>query len=215
MRGIGEALRDSPLAGVSDDALDGMASGVIGQVRAEDAQSWRTLFARGVADWHWAIVGGGSVGAAFVSLLFVTALLRFGPAPVREDSLAALLNNLGTPAGTLLMMATPVGPNQVPVLMQFDDGREPDDTPLGMLPTEFAESSEGDLVLELSAAMVAADGRMTDLRVMPAADRRRAETLLTALERVRTIPLATWSGRRVAIHRLGLLASTSVSAKAL
>jgi hypothetical protein len=66
------------------------------------------------------------------------------------------------------MMAVRIGRDQVPMLMQFDNG---DDASGGgggpmTLPDGFSGPSEGDLVLALSAAVVSADGRMSDLRLM-------------------------------------------------
>src|SRR5205823_5721074 len=98
--------------------------------------------------------------------------------------LAALLTNLGTPAGTLVMIATPVvGRDQHPVIMQYDSG-EPHEggAALAMLPEGFSGPSGDALVLALSEAVVQADGRMRDLRSMSLLDRQRTETLLDQYE---------------------------------
>jgi anti-sigma factor RsiW len=105
---LGEVLRTG--AGTSDPepgAFDGLAGGVISRVRAERAQSWHGFLDRCMDDWHYAIVGAGAVTAAFISIAFVSAK-RSSPAPERDDSLAALIANLNSPAGTLFVEATPV-----------------------------------------------------------------------------------------------------------
>ena len=219
MQILGEVLRGSVRFGAPRVDLTGLADGVISRVRAEQAQSWRAMFDRAVEDWHWALVGAGSVAAACVSLLFVSVICWLGPKAEAEDSLAAMLNNLGTPAGTLLIMATPVGSDQNPMLMQFDSGEA--GAPAGeaaVVPAGFAGPSRDDLVIALSEAMVNSDGRMRDLGSMSRLDRRRAEGFLheLELERRRSVPLAaSWSGRRVSIQKLGLVTNTSVTGKAL
>jgi hypothetical protein len=216
IRDLGEMLRANALAAPAWVDLNGLAGGVISRVRAEDAQSWRAMLARAVEDWHWAIVGGGSIAAAFISVLFVSVVCWFGPTPTREDSLAAMLNNLVTPSGTLLMIATPVGRDQIPMLMQFDNGMETAETaPPSALPDGFSGPSEGDLVLALSAAVVTPDGRMSDLRLMSRPDRQRTELLLDKLEKLRAVPQTSWAGGRVSIQKLGFVTNTSVSGKAL
>jgi len=167
IRDVGEMLRATAPSAPAWVDLTGLASGVITRMGAEDAQSWRAMFGRAIEDWHWTLVGAGSITAAFASILFVSVVCWFSPAASRDDSLAALLNNLGTPAGTLVMMATPVGRDQVPRLMQFDNGAEgPDTGARATLPAGFSGPSESDLVLALSQAVVSPDGRMSDLRSM-------------------------------------------------
>lgn len=217
IRDLGEMLRATAPARPGWENLTGLASGVITRLRAEEAQSWRAMFARAVEDWHWTLVGAGSISASFVSVLFVSAICWFAPTASRDDSLAAMLNNLGTPSGRLVMMARPIGRDQVPRLMQFDNG---DDASGGgggpmTLPDGFSGPSEGDLVLALSAAVVSADGRMSDLRSMSRPNRQRTELLLDELEGLRSIPQTSWSGGRVSVLKLGFLTNTSVSGKPL
>lgn len=76
-------------------ALEGFADGILTRTRAEQEQSWSRLFGRAVEDWHWAIVGFGSVTATSLMTLFVAAVVLFGPGPGRSDSLAAVLNDFG------------------------------------------------------------------------------------------------------------------------
>jgi hypothetical protein len=221
VRETGELLREAALATPWRSAdLAGLASGAISRVRAEQAQSWRAVFERAIEDWHWAIVGVGSVSAAFVSVMAVSALFWFGPAPAREDSLAALINNLDTSAGTLLVVATPVGRDQNPMLMQFDNGDSaaatsgPTAVPVGFM--DFSGPvSEHDLVLALSEAVMRPDGRMSDLGSMSQIERKHTVDLLNKIESLRDVRLTAWSGTRVTVQKVGLVTSTGVSAKAL
>jgi hypothetical protein len=216
IRDLGDRLRrTAPAAGPALD-LSGLAGGVISRVRAEQAQSWRALYSRALDDWHWVLVGAGSLAAGFFSVAFLSALLWFGPSPQREDSLESLLNNLGQPAGTLLIIATPVGRNQDSMLMQFDsaavgfESGGPVRIPLG-----FSGPTERDLVEALAQTMVAADGRMSDLRAMSHVKRQRAEALLDEIQRLRYSAPTPWSGGQVAVRRLGLVTNMVCTGKAL
>lgn len=215
IRELGDQLRTAaPLGPVLD--LSGLAGGVISRVRAEQAQSWRALYRRALEDWHWVLVGAGSVTAGCFSVAFLSALLWFGPSPQRADSLESLLNNLGASAGTLLIVATPVGRNQDSMLMQFDsaavgfESGGPVRVPLGL-----SGPSERDLVEALAETMVAPDGRMSDLRSMPRVQRQRAETLLDEIQQLRYTAPTPWSGGQVAVRRLGLVTNMVCMGKAL
>jgi hypothetical protein len=215
-RDIGDSLRATVGVGAADE-LAGLAGGVISRVRAERAQSWRAMLERAVEDWHWALVGMGSLAAAVISVLSVSAIFSFGVLPPREDSLAALINHLGTPAGTLLLMATPVGTDQVPMLMQFDGegAGEGEESEALVLPAGFAAPTEQDLVLALSDAIIDRDGRMSDLRLMSLSDQKRTKALLQELEHLRVGAFSGWWGARVAVHKFGLMTNENVSGKAL
>src|SRR5437016_3228016 len=76
LRDLGDRLRAVAVNESNSGALDGLASGVVTRIGAEQAHSWLAVFRRGFEDWHWAIVGGGAVTAAFVSVLFVSMILQ-------------------------------------------------------------------------------------------------------------------------------------------
>ena len=88
LRNLGEWLRGSAMGAPSGD-LAGLSSGVLSRMSAERAQSWRALFGRAVEDWHWPLVGMGSLAAGVITILLVSGLLWFGPSVSRTDSLAA------------------------------------------------------------------------------------------------------------------------------
>lgn len=92
---LGAWLRDGVGLETEPPDLTGLADGVVSRVRAEDHESWRALFERATDDLHWVIVGVGSVAAAFISALIVSAVVQSGVG-TRADSLAAILNTLAT-----------------------------------------------------------------------------------------------------------------------
>jgi hypothetical protein len=213
LRGIGDLLRTGAKAAPRVD-LSGLSSGLFSRLRAEQAQSWRALFARAFEDWHWALVGGGSLAAGAVSILFVSALLWFGPSPSRSDSLEAMLNNLGAPAGTLLIVTTGNGGD--PTLRQFDTTMDGNDG-LVAVPVSFSSPSgqtEVDLTAALSEAMVGSNGRVSELQGMSRPAREHTEALLDEIQRLRYPSPAGWSGGPVGVIRLGLVTSTVVTGKA-
>jgi len=212
LRGIGGLLRDAPLADAPAPSLAGMASGVITRVRAESAQSWRHFFRRGVDDWHWLIVGGGSVVATFASMVFASALLFFGPDPARPDSLSALITNLGSRAGTLLIEATPVGDDKDSMLMEVDTGNQRADGDV-VVPAMLGFPTERDLVDALNQAVVP-QGRLVELSAMPEVERRYTESLLDNINRFR-LGESTYGAGPLTVHRVRLVTNTGVSAKAM
>ena len=214
IRGLGEDLRDvaSQLAPVP--ALAGLADGVISRVKAEAAQSWRGVCSRALEDWHWAVVGLGSMAATSTTLLFVSAILTFGPKPASSESLAALMNNLRRPAGTVILMATPNGHDQEATLMMLDNGGAPaSGHGLGTLPPEFTTQTDRDLV-EALTDLVTEKGRLVDMNAMPPDARRYAEWLMDEISRIKSNGPARVPGP-VKVHLVGLVTTTGVTAKGL
>ena len=163
------------------------------------------------------MICAGSLSAAVVSVVIAAAVCVLGPQPERSDSLAALMSNLQAPAGKLWMIATPVGPDQAPMLMEVDNGTgDQDYTMPDAMPEGLAAPSEADLAVLLSAAVIGPDGRMGTLATMSKPKREQTEPLLNEIERQRNgTPAASWSGRQVNVQRLWLTTNTSVSAKGL
>jgi anti-sigma factor RsiW len=217
IRAIGDLLRTDAVAPVDHTELAGLAAGVISRVRAEEAQSWRAMVRRATGDWHWALVGSGAVTAAVASIAIVAAIWQFVPGHGREDSLAAMLKNFERPAGTMVVIATPVGRDQMPMLMQVNG---PSDAitraidPL-TLPAGFSGPSEGELAFALANAVVRPDGRVGDLRSMSHRARAQTQAILDEMQRQGVVNVATWSSRRVSIVRVGFMTSANVTAKSL
>jgi hypothetical protein len=212
LRGLGDGLREAASQLAPAPALAGLADGVISRVGAEAAQSWRAVFARAIEDWHWAIVGLGSVAATSTTLLFVWMLLSFGPEPASNESLAALMNNLRRPAGTVILMATPIGHDREATLMLLDNGGvDSAAMGLGTLPLEFTTQTDRDLV-EALTDVVTDKGRLVNLDSMQPDARRYAEWLMDEISRVKSGPT---SAPGLKVHLVGLVTTTGVTAKGL
>ena len=213
---LGELLRHGARAGLAGRRMDGLAGGVVSLSRAQWAQSWRGLIDRAFDDWHWAIVGAGSVAATFVSTLFVSMILAFGPVPQRDDSLSAILTTLGSPAGLLVVYATPAGEDRDSILLQVDRGEAAQSPQMAELLSSDANrtrSTTADLVRELTAA-VTRRGHIIGLDRMAPQDRRHAEALLDEINR-RLVPETRPVGAKVRVDEVRLITSTSVSARGL
>jgi hypothetical protein len=214
LRGLGEDLRSAAAQSTPPPALSGLADGVISRVRAEAAQSWRAVFARAIEDWHWAVVGLGSVAATSTTLLVFSMLLMFGPAPPSSESLAALMTNLRRPAGTVILMATPIGHDQEATLMLLDNtGSTGASEGLGPLPPEFLTQTDRDLV-EALTDVVTEKGRLVDLNTMQPDARRYAEWLMDEISRIKSNGPARVPGP-MKVHLVGLVTATGVTAKGL
>ena len=217
IRAIGDVLRARADAPVNSMELAGLASGVISRIRAEDAQSWRAVLGRATGDWHWALVGSGSVMATVLSVLVVALTCQLGAQGEREDSVAALLNNFSAPTGRMLVIATPVGRAQVRMLMQADGASDMISPSLDpqTLPAGFSGPSGESLALALADAVVRPDGRVRELKSMPPLARQQTEAILNEIQRQLEAPVATWSGQRVNVERLGFMTNAHVTSKAL
>lgn len=206
LRELGDTLRSAAANVPHADGLYGLAGGVLSRYKAEQAHSWLAVFRRGFEDWHWTIVGAGAVTAAFISVLFVSMILQFGPAPERDDSLAGTLNSLASSPGTLFLLTAGD-------VVQFDDGASQGSSP-SVMPAGFAMPSESDLVAKLNASLVSKDGHIVDMATMSDSDRRQAEALLDQIKGLR-MSAPRSAADPIQIHQIGLVASFSVSAKAL
>jgi hypothetical protein len=213
-RAIGEALRRAAQEAPASPELAGLAGGVLSRLQAERSETWRARLERGVDDWHWLLVGSGSLAATFVVTLFVSAVLVAGPVPERKDSIAGVYNNMSSSAGTLFVIGTPVGDDRnsmlLPVAGANDDSSNPAPT---VVPADLGFASEGDLVRALAEA-VTQNGRLVELASMPKESRAYAEKLLGDINHMRG-GQARWSSGTVTVSQLVLFAHASVSAKGL
>jgi hypothetical protein len=194
--------------------LAGLASGVISRLQAERSETWRARLERGVDDWHWLLVGSGSLAATFVVTLFVSAVLIAGPVPERKDSIAGVYNNLSSSAGTLFVVGTPAGEGRNSMLLPVAGGNEDASSPApSVMPADLGFASEGDLVRAL-AETVTQNGRLVELAAMPKEKSAYAERLLGDISHMRRGSPVRSSGT-VTVSQIVLLATASVSAKGL
>jgi hypothetical protein len=123
LRELGDRLREwTPPEADLDRQTLGLGARVLGRVQAEERLSWRSWFERAVDGWHWAIVGTGSVVGTLLSTSVLSLVLAFGPAPVREDSLSALMGNLASPPGYMFVLVSAVSDNEL-ALLQIANGQ--------------------------------------------------------------------------------------------
>jgi hypothetical protein len=210
---VGDVLRASMLPEtVIDLRLSGLGPRVVGRVRAEERLSWGRLFARALDGWHWTIVGAGSVIGTFVTTTLLSMILTFGPTPAREDSLSALLGNLGSPPGYLFIEVSPVDSDQVTELLQVQNGKPT----ASRLVTALASSSQSPVrseaeVVEELAATVTRDGRVLSLAAMDRPTRERAEALFTEIANINSRRRVPAIERTLSVRGVRLV--TSVTAK--
>jgi hypothetical protein len=205
---VGASIRAAVRDEVRAVEFSGLASGVVARVRAEFALSWRAMFDRAVEDWHWVIVGGGSVAATFVSTLVCSALLLFGPAPERSDSLSALVNNLGASPGSMYAEVTRPGAGRM-MLVEIDTGSGQMEN---SAPPFAADGAERAWVGALGEAL-AGGGPLVQLASMSEGERRYTESLLDNISRSQMRDPGF--GGVLEVHRLRLVTSTGVTAKGL
>ena len=215
MRRVGELLRTVAALEPLPTGLEGLAGGVVSRTSAERAQSWRALLARGVEDWHWFLVGFGSVTAAFASIAFVSAVLQFGPRPEREDSVSRLLSNrdwqvnsqLG--GGSLYTWATPVRDAQWRIMLTARERAAAADAASHPIDSLAGLTTEGDFVGALGETLTHS-GEPINVQAMDAGVRRHAEALLTRLTMLKE-PQRDASGGSV--YRMQLVTNTEVTPK--
>jgi len=214
MQSVGHVLRGLVPADPPPVMFDGLAASVISRSRAESAVSWRATMSRGLDGWHWAIVGGGSVAATFVSTSLLSVILAFGPAPQREDSLSAMMTDLGSPAGFLFVYASPTGEQgQDVVMLQVENGRPAAPRLVSDLVVSRVNGSatEAELV-ERFQEIITRGGRVVSLDSLDPEQREAADALLDEIQRLRSRQAET-TGRSFQVHEVRLVTSTGVSAK--
>lgn len=213
LRDLGAMLRaEAPSADAS--AVRGLAAGVVSRLVAEQSQSWRTRLRIGFEDWHWVMIGTGSVVGTAACTLLVASVLLFGPRPQRAGSLASLLANVDESAGTLFVVASPAGDSKTSMFMQFEGAGGPSgDAGPTMVPSALGMADETALTSSM-ADLVTRGGKLIELSAMTAAQRERVEGFL---DDIRSRRLADPHGTTgpVTVKNLWLVAQTSVSAKAL
>lgn len=214
LRDLGAALRaEAPVVDAS--AIRGLAGGVVSRLAAEFAESWHVRLRAVFEDWHWVMVGTGSLLGTAACTLFVASMLLFGPIPERSDSLAGRLNNSDASPGTLFVFATTPGDDKSPVIMQFEGPGAPSDSmnPLDM-PSAIGLLNESALASAF-ADMVTRGGRIVELSDMPEAERHKAVEMLDELFRLRSVGQRYMPTGPVTVHGMWLVTEASVSAKAL
>jgi hypothetical protein len=212
-RNLGELLRaEAPK--VDTSTLRGLPAGIVSRITAEQQHSWRTRLQTAFEDWHWLMIGTGSLLGTATCTLLVGSVLLFGPTPERSDSLAARMNT-DESAGTLFVVATPVGDNKSSMVMQFEGaGAAENQASAPVVPSSIDVADESAMANSL-ADVVTHDGHLVDLSSLSQSDRLKAEGLLDDIRRLRVPDRRYSGGGPVTVHSMWLVAYASVSAKAL
>lgn len=210
LRDLGAALRaEAPVTDAS--AVRGLAAGVVSRLAAEQSQSWRTRVYTLFEDWHWVMIGTGSLIGTAACTLLVASVLLFGPRPQRAGSLASLLATADESAGTLFVVASPAGDSNVSMFMQFA-GSRPTAGPT-MVPPTLGMADEAALTSSMTD-MITRGGRVIELSAMTATQRHDIEALLDDIRSRRLRDPHSTTGP-VTVHGMWLVTETSVSAKPL
>lgn len=213
---VGRALRAAAPSEAPGELFDGLAASVVSRSRAESAESWGAWLTRGCADWHWAIVGAGSLAATFVSTSLLSVVLAFGPSPQRDDSLSAMMSGLGSPSGDFFVYASPAGGSagRDVVMLQVANGRRAAPPLVWDLvaPRSHRTAPEAELVDRLQQ-VITRGGHIVSLDALEPDQRDVAEALLDELTQIRTRPRSP--SRAFNVHEMRLVTSTGVSAKRL
>ena len=214
-RSVGGLIRQSMTHWHRVPTPAGLASGVVTRIKAESSLSWRAMLNRGVEDWHWIIVGGGSVAATFISTLLCTALVLVGSTTPRADSLSALGTNLTTSPGAMYAEVSPGGAKSTGMMGMMFVQLETSAAPVGMLPDVLVRDSQEGLLVNALAQALGGGGPLVELRSMSVEDRRKAEWLLDNITRARRLEPAGGPMNTLKVHRLHLVTNTEVTAKGL
>jgi hypothetical protein len=182
LRSIGDLVRTALPSETQFPELAGLAAGVVSRSRAEAALSWRGWFERASEDWHWVIVGAGSLAATLVSALLLSAILAFGPAPERQDSLAGFYT-ANTP-GVVLAYATRMPLEQDIRLLAEQQGPALPQDDITWTAATYWPRVEAQLVQDL-AYQVSRSGKPSRPGVDDPSDRLIQEALLEEITRLR------------------------------
>jgi Putative zinc-finger len=193
---IGEALR-SRGRGESGD-LRGLRTDILSRVRSEHDGTLNARMGRLFEDLHLVWIGLAATTATLICSVIVFGALAFA-SPGRNDSLAAVMNQLGATPGSNL------NPFRLDSGVRFPSVNKDDYMPTVAL-------TEQEAVLALSA-VVTKEGRVGGFEVLSnEGDRREVVALLDAIARARFAP-AEFGGAPVAVNMIWLVSHTTVRGK--
>ena len=213
-RAVGESVRGA-LRSPAFALPGGLASGVVARVRAESAISWRAMFSRAFEDWHWAIVGGGAVSATFVSALFCSALLVFGTAAPKADSLSALGTRLRESPGVMYAEVWREGSARPEFMLVQLATSAALSEPYPSVFSRDRDDEERQMVSALADSVLARNGGIVDLASMSVEARKKTQWLLDNIVRMRSTEPVVGPYGALRVYRLHLVTNTEVTAKGL
>lgn len=207
LRDLGEMLRGAAaLRPVPLDELEGLASGVVSRIGAEDRQSWRATWERASEDWHWVVVGSGAFSAAFISVMFIFAFLYLPATEARQ---------MNERVGTLYVMAVPEDGLGEPQILEFESELDsPKRDHRYAVPASFGWKAEQLLVAALDSSLMRHGGTVS-FRDLSAAEREEVEGILNEIGRLRSQAPARRPGGVTTVSGMHLYISDVVTASGL
>jgi hypothetical protein len=207
LRDLGDMLRGAAeLRPVPMDALQGLASGVVSRISAEERQSFRAKWDRVFEDWHWVAVGSGAFSAAFISVLFVFTVLYSPTTQARQ---------MNERVGTLYVMAMPEDGQGAPAMLEFESSLDsPKRDHRYAMPASFGWKAEQLLVTALDSSLMRHGGSVS-FRDLSAADREEVEGILNEIGRLRSQAPARRPGGVTNVSGMHLYISDVVTASGL
>jgi len=198
LEGLGDMLRTGA-SRVADGMLDGLMPGVVGRMKAEQAESLGGKFDRMFEDLHLVWAALGATCAAVASIALMVGIFYYAASQERPDSLAGLLDAMAAPGSN----ANPV---QLSGNMAFPRGI---DATTPMLPM-----SEEDAVFTL-ATVLTREGRIDAVELLDgnSSEGREVLELLDAISTARFEP-ATFAGSPVAVRMVWMVAHYTVRGRA-
>jgi len=198
LRHVGAALRSgSSLSGAQvGGALDGLQAGIMSRLAAERAESVPAQVSRAFEDMRLGFAALGSTMASLVTVLIIIGIFYFGPGSERPDSLAALIESVGSSQA------------------EMDRGMGlPGAAGDGSAVNSGFDEEEAVLALD---AVVTRNGRIANFEYLSnrasGGDRQRVERLLDSLSRARLEP-ARMNGSAVSVRTVFRLAATTEGTK--
>ena len=186
-----DLLRGSVAASDADRTeLSGLRADILSRLQQEHDARWASRLERFWDDVHLVWIGMAAAAASLICGTMMAGMLRYGPSPERNDSLAAMIQALASRDPYM----------QLP-------------SPGDVVPAALMDSmSEDEAVLALSA-MVTREGRVDELEVVSTdKNHQNIEQLMDAISRARFQP-AQQAGSPVSVNMVWLLARTTVRGK--
>jgi len=196
LRALRQVLRAAAREHSIETPEPGFQAGIVARAKAEERVSIAARTRELLEDMHLMYAAAGATAASFVCIAIVLGMIRFATTE-RPDSLAAMLNWLGSP-----------GTNENPVVI------DPTVHLPRALDEAFSTNPVGDDAFYTLAAVVTREGRVENLALLHAlgsatVDLKGVEDLLDSVSRARFQP-ARVSGLPVAVNMVWLVAHTTV-----
>lgn len=207
-RSLGGLIRDAAAGSYNEAIPAGLAAGVVARARAESYFSLRAAAGRAVDDWHWLIVGSGSVAATLVSMLVCTAVLLGAATTHDADSLNAYGENLRASSGVLYAEVSPADRAHEVMLVQVENNSD-----AAAAPPAHLVGEDRWFIEQLNQTLAGRD--LSNLTSLSVKDRHYVEWLLKNIVSIYRPTTTVRPLGALNVRRLHLVTNTEVTAKGL